>query len=102
VTEPVLFGIVIRFRKVLWAVMAGGGAGGAVMGAFQVLYGGFGFVPFGTIILAFGPTFAMYLVGVAVAIAVTVTILAVFGYENRVKPGLRATETVQAKADSTP
>jgi beta-glucoside PTS system EIICBA component len=102
VTEPVLFGIVIRFRKVLWAVMAGGGAGGAVMGAFQVLYGGFGFVPFGTIILAFGPTFAMYLVGVGVAIAVTVTILAVFGYENRGEPRLRATEAVHAKADSTP
>ncbi|QLD12797.1 PTS transporter subunit EIIC [Microbacterium oleivorans] len=83
VSEPVLFGIVIRFKKVLWAVMAGGAAGGAIMGAFQVMYGGFGFVPFGTVILAFGPTFVFYMVGVVVAMAVTVTVLAVFGYESR-------------------
>ena len=83
VTEPVLFGLVIRYKKVLGAVIAGGAAGGAVMGAFQVTYGGFGFVPFGTIILAFGPTFAFYLVGVLVAMAVTVTLLAIFGFESR-------------------
>lgn len=83
VTEPVFFGIVIRFKKVLLAVMVGGGVGGAIMGAFQVTYGGFGFVPFGTIILAFGPTFALYMIGVVVSMAVTVAMLFFGGYESR-------------------
>ncbi|MDQ0359557.1 glucose PTS transporter subunit IIA [Breznakia pachnodae] len=83
VTEPVLFGLVLKFKKVLFAVMAGGAAGGAIMGLFSVTYGGFGFVPFGTIILAFGPTFVYYMLGVSVSMIVTVVILHFTGYTTK-------------------
>jgi len=83
VTEPVLFGIVLKFKKVLVAVMVGGAIGGGIMGLFNVTYGGFGFVPFGTIILAFGPTFIYYLIGVFAAMISAVVVLHFIGYENK-------------------
>lgn len=82
VTEPVLYGLVLRFKKLLFAVMIGGGVGGLIMGIFKVQYMGFGFVPFGTIMLAFGDTFIYYLIGVAVSMIITVLILIYKGYEE--------------------
>jgi beta-glucoside PTS system EIICBA component len=82
VTEPVLFGLVLRYKKVLWAVMGGGALGGIVMGIFQVRYANFGFVPFGTIILALGPTFIYYLLGVGVAMVSAIAILHFLKWEN--------------------
>lgn len=81
VTEPVLFGIVLKYQKVLWAVMLGGAVGGAIMGAFTVQYMSFGFVPFGTIILAFGPTFGFYMLGICVSMVVTVAALYLMKFE---------------------
>lgn len=83
VTEPVLYGLVLKFKNVLWSVMVGGAVGGAIMGLFKVTYGGFGFVPFGTIILAFGPTFPYYLLGVFTSMIVTIVILHFVGFENK-------------------
>lgn len=100
VTEPVFFGLVVRFRKVLVAVMAGGAAGGAVMGAFQVTYAGFGFVPFGTIILALGPTFGMYLLGVAAAMGTTVAVLLVTGYDSAPTSDTPASRDTSGEADA--
>lgn len=82
VTEPVLFGIVLKYKKVLRAVMIGGAAGGAIMGLFTVQYLSFGFVPFGTIILAFGPTFAYYMLGVVVAMVTSVLVLHLSKFED--------------------
>lgn len=75
VTEPVLFGLVFKFKQVLYAVIAGGAVGGFIMGLFKVQYLSFGFVPFGTIILAMTETFPFYLLGVFSAMIVTVIVL---------------------------
>lgn len=82
VTEPVLFGIVLKYKKVLRAVMIGGAAGGAIMGLFIVQYLSFGFVPFGTIVLAFGPTFVYYMLGVIVAMVTAVLVLHLSKFED--------------------
>ncbi|MBO5034272.1 MAG: PTS transporter subunit EIIC [Oscillospiraceae bacterium] len=82
VTEPVLFGLVLKYKKVLWAVMIGGAVGGAIMGLFTVEYYSFGFVPFGTIMLAFGPTFVYYMAGVIAAMAVSVLALHLMKFED--------------------
>ncbi len=82
VTEPVLFGLVLKYKKILWAVMIGSGVGGAIMGYFTVEYYSFGFVPFGTIILAFGPTFAYYMLGVVASMAVSVLALHIMKFED--------------------
>ena len=82
VTEPVLFGLVLKYKKVLWAVMIGGAVGGAIMGLFTVEYYSFGFVPFGTIMLAFGPTFVYYMAGVIAAMVVSVLALHLMKFED--------------------
>ncbi len=82
VTEPVLFGLVLKYKKILYAVMIGGAVGGAIMGLFTVEYYSFGFVPFGTIMLAFGPTFVYYMAGVIAAMVVSVLALHLMKFED--------------------
>lgn len=82
VTEPVLFGLVLKYKKVLWAVVAGGAAGGIVMGMFTVQYLSFGFVPFGTLPLAMTETFPYYMIGVFVAMIVAAVVLHFLKFED--------------------
>ncbi len=82
VTEPVLFGLVLKYKKILWAVMAGGAIGAVVMGIFKVQYLSFGFVPFGTIVLAMTETFPFYLAGVCLSMAASVLLLHFMKWEE--------------------
>ena len=52
------------------------------MGMFVVKYLSFGFVPFGTIILAFTDTFAFYMLGVLVSMAVAAVKMFVLKWED--------------------
>lgn len=71
VTEPVMFGLFMKYKKALYATIIGGAAGGIIMGMFTVQYLSFGFVPFGTIVLAMTETFPWYMLGVAISMVVT-------------------------------
>lgn len=82
VTEPVLFGLITKYRKALLATVIGGAAGGAIMALFKVTYLSFGFVPFGTIVLAMTDTFAYYLLGVVVSMVVTIVALVVLKWKD--------------------
>ncbi|WP_294560889.1 PTS transporter subunit EIIC [uncultured Traorella sp.] len=77
VTEPVLFGLITKYRKALLSTIIGGAVSGAIMALFKVKYLSFGFVPFGTIVLAVTDTFVYYMLGVIVAMVVTVIMMAV-------------------------
>lgn len=85
VTEPVLFGLILRFKKALIATVAGGGVGGFIMGLFKVQYLSFGFVPFGTFPLAMTETFPYYLLGVFSAMAVAVIVLHLLHFDDEEK-----------------
>ena len=82
VTEPVFFGLISKYKKALIATMAGGAAGGVVMGMFTVKYLSFGFVPFGTIVLAMTDTFVYYLIGVCISMVVAFVMMAVLKWED--------------------
>lgn len=82
VTEPVLFGLILRYRKALIGAMAGGLVGGFIMGLFQVQYLSFGFVPFGTFPLAMTETFPFYLLGCFAAMAVAVIVMHVLKFSD--------------------
>ena len=82
VTEPVFFGLIAKHKKALIATMIGGAAGGAVMGAFTVQYLSFGFVPFGTIVLAMTETFPYYMIGVILAMVVAVIAMMVLNWKD--------------------
>lgn len=75
VTEPVLFGLILKYKKALWATIAGGAIGACIMGLFQVQYLSFGFVPFGTILLAMTDTFSYYIIGVLVSMIISIIVL---------------------------
>lgn len=82
VTEPVFFGLIAKYRKALIATMIGGAVGGAVMGAFTVQYLSFGFVPFGTIVLAMTETFPYYMIGVCLSMAAAVCAMVVLKWKD--------------------
>ncbi len=82
VTEPVMFGLIMKYKKALYATIIGGAAGGIVMGMFTVQYLSFGFVPFGTIVLAMTETFPMYLLGVGISMVVTLIAMMVLKFEE--------------------
>lgn len=75
VTEPALFGFVLKYKKALISTIIGGGIGGAIMGLFQVRMHGMALVPLGGILLAVGPTFTFYLLAVAVSFIATFALL---------------------------
>lgn len=75
VTEPVLFGLITKYKKALIATVIGGAVGGAIMAMFHVKYLSFGFVPFGTIVLAMTDTFPFYMLGVIVSMVVAIVVL---------------------------
>ncbi|ASA19795.1 hypothetical protein B9T62_02610 [Paenibacillus donghaensis] len=85
IIEPGLYGIVIKSKKTLAAVFAGGAAGGVIMGLFRVRNTGFGLNPLGGLPVFFGDTFVYYLIGIGVAFAVSAVTayLAGFPEDNR-------------------
>lgn len=83
VTEPVLFGLVLRFRKALVSVIVGGAVGGFIMGLFRVKYLSFGFVPFGTLPLAMTDTFGFYLLGCATSMIVTCLMMRALTFDEQ-------------------
>ncbi|MEG2909768.1 MAG: PTS transporter subunit EIIC [Erysipelotrichaceae bacterium] len=82
VTEPVLFSLITKYRKALIATIVGGAVGGAIMALFKVKYLSFGFVPFGTIVLAMTDTFVYYLLGVFAAMIVAVGTMAILKWRD--------------------
>lgn len=82
VTEPVLFGLILRYRKALIGAMAGGLVGGFIMGLFKVQYLSFGFVPFGTFPLAMTETFPYYLIGCFVSMAVAMIVMHLLKFDD--------------------
>lgn len=83
VTEPVLFSLITKYRKALIATVVGGAVGGAIMAMFKVKYLSFGFVPFGTIVLAMCDTFGYYLVGVFASMIVAVIVMVVLKWSDK-------------------
>ncbi len=82
VTEPVFFGLIAKYKKALIATCVGGAAGGAIMGMFTVQYLSFGFVPFGTIVLAMTETFPYYMLGVCLSMVVAFVMMRVLKWED--------------------
>lgn len=82
VTEPVFFGLIAKYRKAMIATMAGGAAGGVVMGMFTVQYLSFGFVPFGTLPFAMTETFPYYMIGVCLAMVVAIIVMHLLKFDD--------------------
>jgi beta-glucoside PTS system EIICBA component len=83
VTEPILYGIILRYRKTLTILIASGAIGGAVNGMLGSVSTSFAFPS----ILAIPANTPMvqHIIGIAVAFALALILVMVFGYETKAK-----------------
>ncbi|WP_374015804.1 PTS transporter subunit EIIC [Paenibacillus thiaminolyticus] len=85
VTEPIIYGLLVRFKRTIIYVIIAGAVGGAINGLFGAKATAFAF-PSVLAIPAFTPM-GLYVIGVGVAF-VGATLLTVFlGYEDKIKKG---------------
>ena len=81
ITEPTIYGIVLRYRKVLWLQMITAAVTGAVLGFFGQTMIGFSPSPFLSLPIM-DPVIGGAL-GIATALVVAIALVQIFGYENK-------------------
>lgn len=81
ISEPMLYGVILRYKRVVPMIIAAGAVGGGIIGAFQVKAGAFAFMSLLTIPLM-TPTLG-YIVGIAVSFAMMFAGIMIFGYESK-------------------
>lgn len=94
VTEPIIYGLIMRYRRTIPIVILAGMVGGAINGYFQVKMTAFVFQNIFTI-----PVFnsaLWYLTGISVSFFMALVLTLLFGYEKRANISL--TSSVESKA----
>ena len=81
VSEPMLYGVILRYKRVLPPLILSAMLSGAIIGAFNVKSGGFALSSIFTIPLM-TPTVG-YLIGIAVAFFLMFALVMLFGYESK-------------------
>ena len=84
ITEPAIYGVGIKLKKPFIASIIGGAAGGAYMGANQVIANAFVFGGLTTIPAFIGPTLVHYLIGLAICFTVSAIATYLMGFEEDV------------------
>ncbi|WDZ59157.1 beta-glucoside-specific PTS transporter subunit IIABC [Paenibacillus polymyxa] len=83
VTEPILYGIVTKYKRTFLPIIIGGAIGGALIGALQVKQYAFAFAGVLAFPTFFGTTFWWYVLGVLVSIMISALIVIFFGFEDK-------------------
>lgn len=97
VTEPVVYGISLRYKKPLIAQIIGGGIAGAFMGAMHVKAIVYVFPALTTLPAFFGETFVFYMIGIAIAFFVTAALTYIFGIPEEVPAAVSTSGAVPGK-----
>lgn len=84
ITEPAIYGVGIKLKKPFIASIIGGAAGGAYMGANQVIANAFVFGGLTTIPAFVGSTLIHYLIGLLICFVVSAVATVVMGFEDEV------------------
>lgn len=80
ITEPIVYGLSVRFRKPLIASAIAGGIAGAFMGMFQTKAIVYVFPALTTLPAFFGQTFKIYLIGITMAFAISAALTYFMGF----------------------
>ncbi|CAI6081574.1 PTS system beta-glucoside-specific EIIBCA component [Paenibacillus sp. JJ-100] len=91
VTEPILYGIILRYRKTLIYLVAAGAIGGGLMGYLGVKLIAFNFF-LNVFTLPAQSPMLLYIIGILVTIAVGALCVVLFGYEKKKDSGTVETE----------
>lgn len=98
VTEPIIYGLILRYRRTIPVVVISGMLGGALNGYFQVQMTAFAFQSIFTIPV-FRPAL-IYCLGIAVAFSLAMLLTFLFGFErNNTSEMNKITDTITANAD---
>lgn len=84
ITEPILYGLSIRYKRPQIAATIGGCIGGAFMGAMTVKAYAYIFPSLITLPAFFGETFIYYLIGITMSFVITAVLTFIFGIEEEV------------------
>jgi PTS system beta-glucosides-specific IIC component len=82
ITEPIVYGLSIRYKKPMIAATIGGGIAGAFMGAMAVKVHAYIFPSIITLPAFFGETFVFYLIGITMSFVLTAIITYVMGIDE--------------------
>lgn len=82
ITEPIVYGLSVKYRKPLYAQIIGGGIAGAFMGMMQTKAIVYVFPTLTTLPAFYGDTFVYYLIGIAVAFFLTAILTYIFGIDE--------------------
>ena len=83
VTEPILYGLLTKYKKLNLCVIAGGAVGGAIVGATHTKVMSFLFAGVLNFPGYFGPTFIYYIIGMVVSIVLAAALALIIGYEDK-------------------
>ncbi|MBT2722793.1 beta-glucoside-specific PTS transporter subunit IIABC [Bacillus sp. ISL-46] len=94
VTEPILYGLMMRFKRTIPYVAIAGAVGGAIIGMFGVKCMAFAFISVFTI-----PVFApmgLYIIGIGIAFAGATLMTFLFGFEDKKQKEVVSEKKVEA------
>lgn len=82
ITEPIVYGLSIKYKKPLVAQIIGGAIGGAFMGAMQTKASVYVFPALTTLPAFFGETFTYYVIGITISFVLTTVLTYIFGIDE--------------------
>jgi PTS system beta-glucosides-specific IIC component len=82
ITEPIVYGLLIKYRKPLIAQTIAGGIAGAFMGAMQTKAIVYVFPALTTLPAFFGDTFVYYIIGIAMAFGLSAVLTFILGIDE--------------------
>lgn len=96
ISEPMLYGLILRYKRVVPMIIASGAVGGGIIGAFQVKSSAFAFMSLLTVPLM-TPALG-YILGIAVSFGMMFLGILIFGYEAKT---VSAEPTIGAASGAT-
>ncbi|MDR2869047.1 MAG: PTS transporter subunit EIIC [Deferribacteraceae bacterium] len=85
ITEPVIYGLSLRFKRPFIAQIIGGAIGGGFMGMMQTKATVYVFPALTTLPAFFGDTFKYFIIGMLIAITVTAVLTYILGFDEDAK-----------------
>lgn len=87
ITEPIVYGLAVRFKRPLIASTIAGGIAGAFMGAMKTKAIVYVFPALTTLPAFFGDTFVYYIIGITLAFALAAILTYILGFKEGIESG---------------
>lgn len=82
ITEPALYGVVMKSKSLMLITIISGAVGGLINGLFQTYSSGIGFTPLGAIPLQFNSSLPFWILSMVITSVIAFTLTFFFGYKD--------------------